>query len=49
MYATPVYPYNQNSVWNRNAAGLGDLTSSPIMLLGLAAVAYWLAKKYHFV
>ena len=44
IIATPYFPYDVNSVWNRNQLGALDL-SSPITLIGIG-IAIWAFIKY---
>jgi hypothetical protein len=45
IIATPLFPYDNHSVWNRNQLGALDTTSiATYALLGVAA--YWLLKHF---
>lgn len=44
MIATPYFPYDPHSVWNRNQ--LGQLDTGNLLMVVLLAVGGYLAYKY---
>jgi len=46
IIATPFYPYNQNSVWNRNQlSGLGGLDLTTMALIAVAGYLLYMNKS----
>jgi hypothetical protein len=41
MYAVPNYPYDQHSIWNRNAAGLSGFDTTSMLTLAAVGLGLW--------